>query len=201
VSHQWAFFAFLAAGVALLAVVTGVAARLSVGAYAVSVAGLFGVSALYHRVPWKPGARRRMRRLDHAMIFVLVAGTTTPIAVVGLDPAWAAALLAVVWSGALAGVLLSVCWIDGPGWLPAVVGVATGWASAFALPTVIDSLGLGAAGLVVAGGVLYSVGAVVYVTRRPDPVPATFGYHEVFHALVIGAAALHFAAVAAVVLG
>src|SRR3954470_11839350 len=140
VSHQWAFFAFLAAGAALLAAATGAAARLAVLAYAVSVAGLFGVSALYHRVTWTPGARRRMRRLDHAMIFVLIAGTTTPIAVVGLDPAWAAALLTVVWSGALAGVLLSLCWIDGPGWLPAVVGVATGWASVFALPTVIDRL-------------------------------------------------------------
>ena len=201
VSHQWAFFAFLALGAAL--VVTAPSGRATVAAaiYAASVVGLFGTSALYHRVTWASAAVRRwMRRLDHSMIFVLIAGSYTPFALLVLHGTLATVILVTVWAGAGAGVILKLAWIDAPKWLIALSYVLLGWVAVAVFPQLASGLGITATALVVAAGVLYTLGAVVYARTRPDPVPEVFGYHEVFHALVILAAGLQYAVVAFYVL-
>jgi hemolysin III len=137
-----------------------------------------------------------MRRLDHSMIFLLIAGTYTPFALLVLDGTLATAILIGVWGGALAGIVLNLVWIDAPKWVTAVVYVALGWVAVFAFPAMFEDLGVTPTMLVALGGVLYTIGAVVYATRRPDPVPAVFGYHEIFHALVIAAAAVQYSVVA-----
>ena len=158
------------------------------------------VSALFHRVTWSHRARRWMGRLDHAMIDVLIAGTFTPFGLLVLSPTLATVLLAVVWGGALAALLLHVLWIDAPKWLSALVYLVLGWSGIAALPELVAYVGWGPTALLALGGALYSAGAAVYTLRRPDPVPAVFGYHEVFHALVIAAALSHYAVVALYVL-
>jgi hemolysin III len=201
VTHQWAFVASIFTGTALVLSAPSPRARLAAAIYAVSVVALFASSALYHRVRWcSPAARRWMRRLDHSMIFVVIAGTYTPFALIALRGALAGALLIAVWAGAAAGVVLTLAWIDAPESLIALLYVLLGWLGAIALPTLIATLGAGPAALVAAGGVLYTTGAVIYARKRPDPVPAVFGYHEVFHVLVIAAAALQYAAIAFFVL-
>jgi hemolysin III len=201
VSHQWAFFVSLVTGAALVLAAPSGRAALATSIYAVSVAGLFGASALYHRISWASATTRRwMRRLDHSMIFLLIAGTYTPFALLALRGPLATAILIVVWSAAAAGIVLKLVWIDAPKTLVAVIYVALGWVALAAFPQMIARIGVTATMLVAAGGVLYTVGAVVYALRRPDPVPAVFGYHEVFHALVIVAAALQYAVVAFYVL-
>jgi hemolysin III len=165
------------------------------------VAGMFGTSALYHRITWPtPGARRWMRRLDHSMIFLLIAGTYTPFALLVLEGTLATVILVVVWAGALGGIVLKLVWIDAPKALVAALYVMLGWVAVAAFPAMLDELGITSTALVAAGGVLYTVGAVVYALGRPDPVPAVFGYHEIFHALVIAAAALQYAVIAFFVL-
>ena len=196
VSHQWAFFLSLVAGLVL--VIVAPAGRPTVAAliYAVSLAGLFGTSALYHRVNWSSaGARRWMRRLDHSMIFLLIAGTYTPFALLSLEGTLSTVILIVVWAGALGGIVMKLAWIDAPKPLTAAVYVCLGLVGAAATPDLVAEAGVTATALVAAGGVLYVTGAVVYARGRPDPVPEVFGYHEVFHALVIAAAALQYAAV------
>jgi hemolysin III len=141
-----------------------------------------------------------MRRLDHSMIFVLIAGTYTPFALLALDGKIATAILIVVWSGALAGVFLQLVWVDAPRLLSAIVYLAMGWVALVAYPQMVDKVGITGTALVTAGGVLYSAGAIIYATKRPNPAPKVFGYHEVFHALVILAAALHYSVVALIVL-
>jgi hemolysin III len=141
-----------------------------------------------------------MRRLDHSMIFVLIAGTYTPFALLALHGTIATAILIVVWSGALAGVILQLVWVDAPRALSAIVYLAMGWVALVAYPQMVDKVGITGTALVTAGGLLYSVGAIIYATKRPDPAPKVFGYHEVFHALVILAAALHYSVVALIVL-
>jgi hemolysin III len=201
VSHQWAFFVSCAIGAALVIAAPSGTPRLAAGIYALSVAALFGVSALYHRITWASAAARRwMRRLDHSAIFVLIAGSYTPFALLVLDGALSTVILIVVWAGALGGILLKLAWIDAPKLLTAIVYVALGWVAVAAFPDLIDELGVTGTALVVAGGLLYTAGALVYAFRRPDPVPTVFGYHEVFHALVIVAAALQYAVVAFYVL-
>jgi hemolysin III len=196
VSHQYAFFVAVAAGAALVVLARGGQARLVVAVYALSLCAMFGASALYHRIDWPPRPRRWLRRLDHSMIFVLVAGTYTPFAVLVLAPALGWTILAVVWGGAIVGVVVNLVWIDAPRWLHALLYLALGWASIVTLPQVLERAGLAAVALLASGGLLYSLGAVVYASRRPDPSPRVFGYHEVFHVLVIAAAAAHFTAVA-----
>ena len=196
VSHQYAFFVALAAGAALVALARGGEARVVAGVYALSLSAMFGASALYHRIDWSPRPAAWLRRLDHSMIFVLVAGTYTPFAVLVLAPALGWTVLAVVWGGALVGIVISLLWIDAPRWLTALLYVALGWVSIVVMPQLWDRAGVLAVALLATGGLLYTAGAVVYARRRPDPAPRVFGYHEVFHVLVIAAAAVHFAAVA-----
>ena len=200
VLHQWAFFAALVIGAVLVIVAPTGRGTLAAAIYATSVASLFGVSALYHRINWASPARRWMRRLDHTMIFVLIAGSYTPFALLVLDEPLATVILVGVWAGAAAGSVMNLVWIDAPKWLVAVTYVLLGWVAVAAFPGLLDELGVTATALVSAGGVLYTLGAVVYALQRPDPVPAVFGYHEVFHLLVIAAAALQYAVVAFFVL-
>jgi hemolysin III len=197
VSHQWAFFVSLLLGAGLILLATGAQARLAAAIYAASLSALFGVSALYHRVTWRrPEIRMWMRRLDHAMIFFLIAGTVTPFAILVMDGALATALLVAVWAGALAGTIVELVWVDHPKWVAAVVYIAVGLIGAIGFPVIVAETGPVAGALIAAGGALYITGAIVYAAQRPDPNPTVFGYHEIFHALVIAAAAAHFAAVA-----
>jgi hemolysin III len=200
VSHQWAFVCSLVTGTVLVALAPTGRATAAAAVYAVSVAALFGTSALYHRVTWASHeARRWMRRLDHSMIFVLIAGTYTPFAVLVLEGTLATVILLVVWAGALGGIVLKLVWVDAPKPLTAALYVLLGWVAVAAFPALLDGLGLVGTVLVAAGGLLYTAGAVVYARGRPDPVPAVFGYHEVFHTLVIAAAALQYGVILFVV--
>jgi hemolysin III len=195
--HQWAFFVSVAIGAALVVAAPAGQPRLAAAIYAVSVAALFGTSALYHRITWaSQAARRWMRRLDHSMIFFLIAGTYTPFALLVLDGDLATVILIVVWAGALAGVLMKLIWIDAPKALVALTYIMLGWVAVAAFPTMIERMGVTATTLVAVGGLLYTLGALVYAFQRPDPAPSVFGYHEVFHALVILAAALQYAVIA-----
>jgi hemolysin III len=196
VVHQWSFFVALAAGAALVAWAPAGRATAASAVYAVALAGLLGTSALYHRVTWQPRARAWLRRLDHSMIFVLIAGTYTPFAMLVLDGTLSDVVLIGVWAGAAAGILFTLVWVDAPKWLTAASYVALGWFSVIAVPQITSRAGAWAFVLLAVGGLAYTAGAVVYARRRPDPRPATFGYHEIFHVLVVIAAAAHFTAVA-----
>jgi hemolysin III len=197
VVHQWAFFVSLAAGAALVVFAPDGAAKAACAVYAFALCALLGTSALYHRVTWRPAVRQWMRRLDHSMIFVLIAGTYTPFAVLVLPQPLGDVVLLGVWGGALAGIVFTLVWIRAPKWLTAAAYIALGWFSLIALPQLVERTGVGGLALLAAGGVAYTVGAVIYARRRPDPRPGVFGYHELFHVLVVVAAAAHFAAVAA----
>jgi hemolysin III len=200
VSHEYGFFVSLGCGAALILAATDAKARLAACIYAGAVSALLGTSALYHRVTWRPQARRWMRRLDHSMIFVLIAGTYTPVALLALRGSLARTILIVVWAGAIGGAIFKLLWIDAPKWLFAAVYLALGWVSVAIfgeLPAAIGWLGVIGLG---AGGLLYTLGAVVYASGWPNPSPKVFGYHEVFHALVLAAAALHYAVIAFAVL-
>jgi hemolysin III len=199
VLHQYAFFVAIVLGSALVIAAEGTRERVAALVYASGLAGLLGTSALYHRITWPPRARLWMRRLDHSMIFVLIASTVTPIALLALEDPLRTVLLAVVWGGALAGVLMVLLWPSAPKWVSAVVYCAVGWSGVMAMPELAE-YAVAALILLAIGGLLYTAGAVVYALGRPDPAPRVFGYHEVFHALVLAAAALHFAAVGIVVL-
>jgi hemolysin III len=197
VSHEWAFFVSLVLGAALIVAAKTPQATLAVAIYAVSLSALLGTSALYHRVNWtRPEVRRWMRRLDHSMIFFLIAGTYTPFALLVLDGPLADAILAVVWIGAVIGAIVEMVWIEHPKWVAALVYMSLGWVAVVAFPGMWTEMGTAGTLLVAFGGLLYTVGAVVYATQRPNPNPRIFGYHEVFHALVIAAAAAHFSAIA-----
>jgi hemolysin III len=201
VFHQWAFFAAFAAGVVLVALADGVRERFASWVYAAALAAMFGASAIYHRVNWRTPARRAWaRRLDHSTIFIFIAGTYTPFALLAFEGAFAAVLLTVVWTGAAFGLAVNLCWIDAPKWVAAVGYLAVGWVGVVATPQMFSRLGVAATVLLLVGGVLYTAGAVIYSMRRPDPFPTVFGFHELFHVLVIAAAALQFVAVSLVVL-
>jgi hemolysin III len=195
VSHQIA--AFVAAPAALALVATAPRGRGAVAAaiYGASLVTLFAVSALYHRPFWPPRARNLIGRMDHSAIFLLIAGTYTPLSLL-LTPGPGMAVLAVVWIGAAAGIVFSLAWGDPPKPLMAAIYVALGWVVVPVVPRLLAALGPGPLALLLGGGLAYTVGAAVYAARRPDPFPAVFGYHEVFHVLVIVAAACQFGAVA-----
>jgi hemolysin III len=202
--HFWSFVVSIASGTALVGVtaaVAGAAAATATAIYAVTILGLFGVSALYHRRTWRtPRARAVMRRLDHSIIFVFIAGTYTPVAALALDPGTARWVLTVVWVGALAGVVLKTAWPHAPPWVGVPIYVALGWVAVFVLPQLLSHGGVAAFVLLLAGGLLYTAGAVCYATRRPNPWPATFGFHEFFHAATVLAALCHLVAIWLIVL-
>jgi hemolysin III len=200
VSHEYAFFVSLGCGVALILAASDGRARLAAVIYAFAVSALLGTSALYHRVTWRPKARRWMRRLDHSMIFVMIAGTYTPVALLALKGSLASTILIVLWCGALGGVIFKLLWIDAPKWLFAAVYVVLGLVTAAVFGELPAAIGwLGVAGLAL-GGLLYVLGAIVYASGRPNPWPKVFGYHEIFHALVLVAAGLQYAVIAFAVL-
>ncbi len=198
VLHHWAAFYALGAGTVLVAIAPSWRAITASAIYALSLVLLFAVSATYHRVQWSDPARAWMRRADHASIFVLIAGTYTPIALLALEGSDGKRLLIYIWAGATLGVVLSLFWVRAPKALTAAIAVAVGWMLAPYIGEVNRILGA-YMWVILAGGIAYTVGAVVYATKRPNPRPATFGYHEVFHALTILGAALHFVAVVHVV--
>jgi hemolysin III len=196
VSHQWAFFLSLGAGIALVLAADTAQAAFAMAVYAFSLSAMLGTSALYHRVTWTPERRLWMRRLDHTMIFVFIAGTYTPFAMLVMHGTLADVVLIVVWASAAAGVILNLLWVSAPKWFSSAVYVSTGWVAIVTLPQLWEEIGPIGVGLLALGGALYTAGAVVYARRRPDPRPEVFGYHEIFHVLVIAAATVQYAAVA-----
>ncbi len=191
ISHLIAFFVAVIVGPLLVVGSTTTAARVSTAVYAVALAALFGFSALLHRGRWSPGVEPWMRRLDHSTIFVFIAGTYTPVVALSLGSD-ATGVLVAAWVGAGLGVVVTIAWIDAPRWVTTSCYLGVGWIALAVLPQLFDSLGTVRFLLLASGGLLFSTGAVVYARKRPDPVPSVFGYHEVFHALVIAAVALHF---------
>jgi len=195
VSHFWAFWCALAATIALVALAPP-GARGAALVYGVGLCVLFAGSATFHRLRCGPRLRALLCRIDHSAIFIFIAASYTPVALLVLDGPTGWTLLAAAWAGALAGVALSLVWIGAPRVLFAGTYVALGWIALMALPELVERLPAAPLVLMGGGGILYTVGAVVYATRRPDPWPRVFGFHEVFHALVIAAAAMHFVAMA-----
>ncbi|HEY8544151.1 MAG TPA: hemolysin III family protein [Acidimicrobiales bacterium] len=193
--HRVAFFASLPAGIALVGLASGAAARTAAALFAVTLTGLFGVSASYHRGNWSEQARRVMRHLDHSMIFIFIAGSYTPITLLALRPPWAVALLALAWTGAAAGVVVTVLRLERWRGVGFAMYLVLGWLAVVAAPQLVHSLSPAELALLVTGGILYTVGAVVLASRWPDPRPDVFGYHEVWHAFVVGASACHFTVV------
>jgi len=200
VTHLHSFSAALAAGAVLIAAAKDSTTALVTAVYVASLAGLFGTSALYHRPMWSQRARAVLKRIDHAAIFLLIAGTMTPVSALAVPAPLGGQLVAAGWIGAGLGMLRAVFWPGAPRLLVVAPYVLVGWLPVFALPSLYAGLGALSFGLVVGGGVLYTVGAVAYGLRRPDPWPRVFGYHEVFHALVVIAAVMHFVAVLRLVL-
>src|SRR3954452_3445990 len=192
VSHAYAFWAALAAAIALAILVPPGTARIASIIYGVGLCGLFAASGTYHRWRWNPRWRPLLRRIDHSTIFVFIAATYTPVALLVMHGTLRWAILVAVWAGALGGVILSVAWITAPRVLSAACYLALGWVSLLAIPQMLERMSLTPLILLAAGGVIYSLGAVVYATRRPNPWPRVFGFHEVFHVLVILAAAVQF---------
>jgi len=174
----------------------GASRRAAAFVFASSVAVCFGASALYHRVTWTPDLRRWMRRIDHAGVYLLIAGTYTPVCLLVLDGAWRIVVLAIVYAGAAAAVALKFAWVDAPKWLAAVLGLALGWAGVAILPQLATRLNPAAVALLGVGGLAYTAGAIIYAWRRPNPMPTVFGYHELFHALTIVAVACQYVAIA-----
>ena len=198
--HEIAFFVSLPAGIALVALADTGRSRLAAAVFAVGLAGVFGASAAYHRVAWSGPARNRMKRLDHSMIFILIAGTYTPLCLLALNGAWSVVTLATVWAGAITGIVLKQVNIDGLRRVCGFLYIALGWASIVALPQMFHVMSVAGSVLVVTGGLLYTLGAIVFAVKRPDPNPAVFGYHEIWHAFTAGAGACHYAAVLLLIL-
>ena len=200
VFHEVAFFVSLVSGAALVWAAPTTGSALVMAVYALSVSLLFGVSALFHRHTWGPVGRRRMRRADHSTIFIAIAGSYTAVAGIALT-GWArTAVLCVVWGGAVVGITLRQVWLDAPKWVVALPYVVVGWAAVLVLPQLFRALGGVGFTLLLAGGLAYSAGAVVYALKKPNPAPGVFGYHEVFHACTIVGAVLHYVVIAGFVL-
>jgi len=196
--HVYAFGVAVVCGIVLCSVAADRARSTALFAcvlYSVTVCGIFGVSALYHRRIWDPRRYLLMKRLDHSMIFVFIAGTYTPFCVLLLGASQARTLLAVVWTGALAGVALKMCWPRAPRWLSVSLYLALGWIAVFVLPEILQQGNVAVVALLAAGGAAYSIGALFYAFKWPDPWPLTFGHHELFHAATIAAASCHHVAV------
>jgi hemolysin III len=199
VFHELGFYAALGLGTALVLTSHDGRARTAAAIFAACVAICFGASALYHRPTWRPAARARLARLDHAGIFLLIAGTYTPFGLLVMSSGWAVPMLSLAWSGALAAILLKLFWVRAPKLLSAALALALGWLGAVAFSQLLK-LQLPGVLLVVAGGLLYTLGALVYARRRPDPLPHLFGYHELFHVLTVAAVGCQYASIAFFVL-
>jgi hemolysin III len=193
--HAATFPIAVVSGAALVTFAPTTRAKVSTGIFALTAALLFGVSALYHRRRWSRRSQAVLRRLDHASIFLIIAGTYTPFTILLLDGKDARILLTVVWAGALLGVAFRVLWVEAPRWLYLPVYVALGWAAVFWLPTLAARGGTAVFVLIVSGGLLYSAGAVVYGLKWPDPSPRWFGFHEIFHACTLAGFAAHYVGV------
>ena len=199
VLHQAAFSVSLASGAVLVALAGGAMEHVATAVYAGAVALLFGTSAAYHRGTWSARARNRMERLDHSMIFVLIAGTYTPFTLLLLDGAFRWVMLGVVWGGALAGIAVRNIRWEAPRWLNVTFYLALGWVAVGILPQVLHRGGVAVLVLLGAGGLFYTLGAVVYARQHPDPSPRWFGFHEIFHTLTLMAFVTHYIAVGLVV--
>ena len=186
-------------GLVLVVLADSTEERVSVAIFALAAALLFGTSALLHRGMWTPGVEGVLRRMDHSNIYLIIAATYTPFAVLAMPNARGRVLLFIVWIGALIGVAFRVLWVGAPRWLYTPVYVALGWVAIFYLSDLVRGAGVVAVILIALGGVLYSAGAVVYGTKRPNPSPEWFGFHEVFHVLTVAAFAAHYLAVSLVV--
>jgi hemolysin III len=197
--HELGFYAALGLGAALSLTAEPGRARVAAAVFSTCLAGCFGASALYHRPTWTPTIRAWLARLDHAGIYLLIAGTYTPFGLIVMSTEWAVPVLSLVWAGAFAAILVKLFWVRAPKWLSAAIAVALGWSGAAAFS---ELLALPVVGLILllVGGVLYTAGAIVYVRRSPDPVPQVFGYHELFHLLTLAAAGCQYAAIAFFVL-
>jgi len=193
--HQAGFIVALAVGVAFVASADGRDVAPS-AVFAASAVVMLGVSALYHRVTWSPRVRPWMRRADHAGIYLLIAGTYTPVGLLSMHGTLQRVVLAVVWAGAALAILTKLCWVRSPKWLSAVFGLTLGWVGVLALPQLERSAGPAAVAFLGAGGLAYSAGAIVYARRKPDLFPTVFGYHELFHALTLVALACQYIAIA-----
>lgn len=199
VFHEAGFYAALAAGAAMVVTADPGRGRVAALIFSSCVAVCFGASALYHRPTWNPRARGWLARLDHAGIYLLIAGSYAPFGLLVLSRGWAVPVLAIVWSGALVAILLKFCWLRAPKWLSAVNGLVLGWVGVAAFGQLLK-LPTAALVLVIASGLLYTAGAFVYALRRPDPLPRVFGYHELFHVLTVLAVTAEYVAVAFFVL-
>ena len=195
-SHAVAALAATAIAPIVIALGPGGGDRAVVAVYAIAVIGVFGVSAAYHRFDWSPAMQAIIRRLDHSMIFVFIAATYTPVGFFALNPGAARLVLSVVWSGALLGVIGRVVWLNAPRWVLIAPYPVVGWAALLVIGDIWRGLGVAGSTLLFIGGGLYTLGALIYAARRPDPWPRWFGYHEIFHLLVVAAVALHYVAIA-----
>lgn len=199
VSHHVAFYVAAVATAILCALVPAGRAMWAVLVYGVCMTSLFGISAAYHVPMWQPVQRQRMRRLDHSAIYLQIAGTYTPVCLLAMSPAAGEPLLWAIWIAAALGIAKSLLWIKAPKPISAALYVALGWAAMARWHELSFGLGAVGVGLLLGGGLLYTAGAAIYALRKPDPVPSVFGYHEIFHALVVAAAGCHFAMVSRVV--
>jgi hemolysin III len=200
-SHQYAFFASVIAGLILVFQLCPAEMRAGAAIFAFSLSGMLGTSALYHRVKWKkPATQAMMRRLDHTMIFVLIAGTYTPFALANPADTKSQLMLNILWMAVAAGILFKLLWINAPRWIAAGTYVVVGCLGGLSFPALLDTEGQLCVSLVAIGGAVYVAGALIYALKRPNPWPQSFGYHEVFHALTLVGASLHYSAVAVLVL-
>jgi hemolysin III len=184
-----------AGGIVLVALAPDASSRAAAAIYLAASLLLFGTSAIYHRFTWGPRGDAILRRMDHANIYLFIAATYTPIAVLMLSPRSAATLLAIIWSAALAGLLFRLFWLSAPRWLYTALYLAMGWAALFWLPQILANGGVAVFTLIIAGGLLYTIGAIVYARKSPDPSPTWFGFHEIFHACTILAFACQYVAI------
>jgi len=196
VFHQVGFSVSLVVGTLLIVGADGTRQHVAAAVFAAAVAICFGSSALYHRITWTPELRLWMRRVDHAGVYLLIAGTYTPVCLLVLTGAWRWTVLAVVWAGSGAAAIFKFVWVAAPKWLAAAIGIALGWVAVAVLPQLASRLDPAGVALLGAGGLVYTAGAIIYARGRPDPVPAVFGYHELFHALTLIAVSCQYVAIA-----
>lgn len=201
VLHQFALALAVAAGIVLVAETDGGRRIAAAAVFACSAATMLALSAAYHRITWSPRARLRMRRADHAGIYVLIAGTYTPVGLLVLHGALQKVVLGVVWTGAAAAILLKLFWVGAPKWLSVVIAIGLGWVGVAAIPQLVRADGVAPVVLIALGGLAYTCGGIVYARRRPDPIPTVFGYHELFHALTLVGLTLQYVAIAFFIVG